>query len=188
MQQLSHMRSPPPGGGAGGGGAPNSPFLRGGWKGDCDHRFRLSSPGPTRNPRNLDHTPGGSSSGSAAAVRRGHGAFHDRRTDERVDDSARFILRPYRFQADPRSSPNGGCAALGQESGHPWSLYAHATDSAGALWKALGHPEGGGRANFRWLSTNRFLNASPKWQTPFGNGIVLRRAGVASSQSKFRNA
>src|SRR5262249_56284810 len=29
------------------------------------------SPGPTRNPHNLDHTPGGSSSGSAAAVAAG---------------------------------------------------------------------------------------------------------------------
>lgn len=30
--------------------------------------FASFKPGPTRNPRNLDHTPGGSSSGSAAAV------------------------------------------------------------------------------------------------------------------------
>ena len=30
--------------------------------------FAYSDPGPTRNPWNLDHTPGGSSSGSAAAV------------------------------------------------------------------------------------------------------------------------
>lgn len=30
--------------------------------------FAYFAPGPTRNPRNLDHTPGGSSSGSAAAV------------------------------------------------------------------------------------------------------------------------
>ncbi|MDG1430761.1 MAG: amidase [Paracoccaceae bacterium] len=33
--------------------------------------FAVSDPGPTRNPRNLDHTPGGSSSGSAAAVAAG---------------------------------------------------------------------------------------------------------------------
>ena len=30
--------------------------------------FAYFAPGPTRNPRNLAHTPGGSSSGSAAAV------------------------------------------------------------------------------------------------------------------------
>lgn len=30
--------------------------------------FAYFSPGPTRNPHNLAHTPGGSSSGSAAAV------------------------------------------------------------------------------------------------------------------------
>src|SRR5882724_6270838 len=33
--------------------------------------FAYQDPGPTRNPRNLDHTPGGSSSGSAAAVAAG---------------------------------------------------------------------------------------------------------------------
>ena len=32
----------------------------------------MFEPGPTRNPRNLAHTPGGSSSGSAAAVAAGH--------------------------------------------------------------------------------------------------------------------
>ena len=30
--------------------------------------FAYRTPGPTRNPRNLEHTPGGSSSGSAAAI------------------------------------------------------------------------------------------------------------------------
>ena len=33
--------------------------------------FAYFAPGPTRNPRNLQHTPGGSSSGSAAAVASG---------------------------------------------------------------------------------------------------------------------
>ena len=33
--------------------------------------FAWAEPGPTRNPRNLNHTPGGSSSGSAAAVAAG---------------------------------------------------------------------------------------------------------------------
>ena len=33
--------------------------------------FAISDPGLTRNPRNLAHTPGGSSSGSAAAVAAG---------------------------------------------------------------------------------------------------------------------
>lgn len=33
--------------------------------------FAYFEPGPTRNPRNIDHTPGGSSSGSAAAVAAG---------------------------------------------------------------------------------------------------------------------
>lgn len=34
--------------------------------------FAYFNPGPTRNPHNLNHTPGGSSSGSAAAIAAGH--------------------------------------------------------------------------------------------------------------------
>ena len=37
--------------------------------------FAYFSPGPTRNPQNLEHTPGGSSSGSAAAVADGMAAL-----------------------------------------------------------------------------------------------------------------
>ncbi len=37
--------------------------------------FAYFSPGPTRNPHNLEHTPGGSSSGSAAAVADGMAVF-----------------------------------------------------------------------------------------------------------------
>jgi Asp-tRNA(Asn)/Glu-tRNA(Gln) amidotransferase A subunit family amidase len=37
--------------------------------------FAYFAPGPTRNPRQLDHTPGGSSSGSAAAVAAGYCPF-----------------------------------------------------------------------------------------------------------------
>ena len=37
--------------------------------------FAYFTPGPTRNPHNLEHTPGGSSSGSAAAVAAGYCPF-----------------------------------------------------------------------------------------------------------------
>ena len=37
--------------------------------------FAMRDPAPTRNPRNLEHTPGGSSSGSAAAVAAGMAPF-----------------------------------------------------------------------------------------------------------------
>jgi Asp-tRNA(Asn)/Glu-tRNA(Gln) amidotransferase A subunit family amidase len=54
--------------------------------------FAYFAPGPTRNPHNLDHTPGGSSSGSAGA---GH-------ADDRIDYPTGGLLRRRRLQAELR--------------------------------------------------------------------------------------
>ena len=53
-------------------GKTNTPEL--GWKGDTDNLVF----GPTLNPWNLEHTPGGSSGGTAAAIAAGHGSAGDR--------------------------------------------------------------------------------------------------------------
>ena len=63
--------------------------------------FAYFSPGKTRNPHNPEHTPGGSSSGSAAAVGAEHGAARDRQPDQRLDDSPCGVLRRRWFQTDP---------------------------------------------------------------------------------------
>jgi Asp-tRNA(Asn)/Glu-tRNA(Gln) amidotransferase A subunit family amidase len=57
--------------------------------------FAYRTPAPTRNPRNLEHTPGGSSSGSAAAVAAGMVPFGKRRAAEprRTGSNARSRRR-----------------------------------------------------------------------------------------------
>ena len=53
--------------------------------------FAYFSPGPTRNPHNPEHTPGGSSSGSAAAVAAGFATLRwERRPSARLS-----ALRPF---------------------------------------------------------------------------------------------
>ena len=63
------------------------------------------TPGKTRNPHNPAHTPGGSSSGSAAAVGGRHGAARDRHADQRLGHPAGGLLRRLRAQADLRAHP-----------------------------------------------------------------------------------
>ena len=58
------------------------------------------NPGKTRNPHNPEHTPGGSSSGSAAAVGQSHGAARAGQPDRRLGDPPGGVLRRLRLQAD----------------------------------------------------------------------------------------
>lgn len=64
--------------------------------------FATNHPSQTRNPHNPAHTPGGSSSGSAAAVAEPHGAARARHADRRVGDPAGRVLRHRRLQAELR--------------------------------------------------------------------------------------
>ncbi len=67
--------------------------------------FAAYAPGKTRNPHNPAHTPGGSSSGSAAAVAAGMVPARDRQPDQRLRDPPGGVLRRLRVQADPRAHP-----------------------------------------------------------------------------------
>ena len=60
------------------------------------------TPGKTRNPHNLEHTPGGSSSGSAAAVGCRHGAAGARHADRGLGHPPGRLLRRLWLQADLR--------------------------------------------------------------------------------------
>ena len=77
--------------------------------------FAFQDPGPTRNPRNVEHTPGGSSSGSAAAVAAGMGAPRPGDADRRVGIAAGFFLRRDGIQGQLRSLVAGRRPASRQE-------------------------------------------------------------------------
>ena len=68
--------------------------------------FAVSDPGPTRNPRNLLHTPGGSSSGSAAAVAAG---FCDIALGTQTSGS---VIRPAGYCGTIGYKPSFGRVAL----------------------------------------------------------------------------
>jgi len=73
--------------------------------------FAYFDPSPARNPHNIAHTPGGSSSGSAAAV----GAAGGWHSNGRLGQSASCVLRRRSFQAEhpvnmhPRHHAAGAC-------------------------------------------------------------------------------
>jgi len=104
--------------------------------------FAYQTPAQTRNPRNLAHTPGGSSSGSAAAIAAGMVPFT-------IGEQTRgSILRPASFCGVTGFKPT--YELLPMEGVLPLSrsmdtlgFFTHTPDDMLALWEALGHSTGG---------------------------------------------
>ena len=100
--------------------------------------FAYRTPAPTRNPRDLEHTPGGSSSGSAAAVAAGMVPFT-------IGEQTRgSILRPASFCGITGFKPTYGL--LSMEGVLPLSksldtlgFFTHTPADMSALWDSLGH-------------------------------------------------
>jgi Asp-tRNA(Asn)/Glu-tRNA(Gln) amidotransferase A subunit family amidase len=103
--------------------------------------FAYAAPAPTRNPRNLEHTPGGSSSGSAAAVAADMVPFT-------IGEQTRgSILRPASFCGVTGFKPTFDL--LPMEGVLPFSrsldtlgFFTHTPTDMCALWEALGHSLG----------------------------------------------
>jgi Asp-tRNA(Asn)/Glu-tRNA(Gln) amidotransferase A subunit family amidase len=98
--------------------------------------FAYFDPGPTRNPHNLEHTPGGSSSGSAAAVAAGMVAFAV------GSQTMGSVLRPAAFCGVVGFKPSFG--ALPLEGVMPFSqtldhagLFTRTVEDMRRLWGAL---------------------------------------------------
>jgi Asp-tRNA(Asn)/Glu-tRNA(Gln) amidotransferase A subunit family amidase len=139
--------------------------------------FAYRSPGPTRNPRNLDHTPGGSSSGSAAAVAAGMVPFT-------IGEQTRgSMLRPASycgvtgFKPTHDLLPMEGVLPLAR-SQDTLGLYTHTPTDMLALWKALGHQEAG-EEEFSFGAPEPIPECEPEMANAFRQSVsLLRRVGV----------
>jgi Asp-tRNA(Asn)/Glu-tRNA(Gln) amidotransferase A subunit family amidase len=139
--------------------------------------FAYRTSGPTRNPRNLEHTPGGSSSGSAAAVAAGMVPFT-------IGEQTRgSMLRPASycgvtgFKPTHDLLPMEGVLPLAK-SQDTLGLYTHTPTDMLALWKALGHPEGH-EEQFVFGAPEPMPVCEPEMAHAFRQSVaLLRGAGV----------
>jgi len=103
--------------------------------------FAYRTPAPTRNPRNPEHTPGGSSSGSAAAVAAGMVPF------ALGTQTRGSILRPASFCGVTGFKPTYGLVSIEGVLPYAKSLdtvgfFTHTPADMVALWDAMGHSSG----------------------------------------------
>jgi Asp-tRNA(Asn)/Glu-tRNA(Gln) amidotransferase A subunit family amidase len=139
--------------------------------------FAYRTPGPTRNPRNLDHTPGGSSSGSAAAVAAGMVPFT-------IGEQTRgSMIRPASFCGATGFKPTYDL--LPTEGMLPFAksldtlgLYTHTPADMIALWKAMGKPVAGPE-QFPFAAPEPIPECDPEMAYAFRQSIaLLRRSGI----------
>jgi Asp-tRNA(Asn)/Glu-tRNA(Gln) amidotransferase A subunit family amidase len=103
--------------------------------------FAYFDAGPTRNPHNLAHTPGGSSSGSAAAVAAGMAPF------ALGTQTLGSILRPASFCGVVGFKPSAGSMSLDgvlpfAPSLDTAGLFTQTADDMELLWTLTGHAKG----------------------------------------------
>jgi Asp-tRNA(Asn)/Glu-tRNA(Gln) amidotransferase A subunit family amidase len=103
--------------------------------------FAYRTPAPTRNPRNLEHTPGGSSSGSAAAVAAGMVPF------ALGTQTRGSVLRPASYCGITGFKPTYGLVST--EGVMPFAksldtvgFFTHTPSDMLSLWRAMGFTTG----------------------------------------------
>src|SRR6202035_3202601 len=135
--------------------------------------FAYRTPGPTRNPRNLEHTPGGSSSGSAAAVAAGMVPFT-------IGEQTRgAIIRPASycgvtgFKPTYDLLPTEGMLPV-SKSLDTLGLFTHTPADMLALWKALGHPPGR-EEQFTFAAPDPIPECEPEMAHAFRQALLLLR-------------
>jgi Asp-tRNA(Asn)/Glu-tRNA(Gln) amidotransferase A subunit family amidase len=139
--------------------------------------FAYRTPPPTCNPRDLAHTPGGSSSGSAAAVAAGMVPV------ALGTQTLGSILRPASycgvtgFKASYGLLPMEGVLPL-SKSLDTLGFFAHTPADMLALWGALGHSTGTAE-EFALSAPEPIPDVEPAMAAAFQNALsVLRRANV----------
>jgi Asp-tRNA(Asn)/Glu-tRNA(Gln) amidotransferase A subunit family amidase len=140
--------------------------------------FAYQTPAPTRNPRDLEHTPGGSSSGSAAAVAAGMVPFA-------IGEQTRgSVLRPASFCGVTGFKPTYGL--LSMEGVLPLSksldtlgFFTHTPADMLALWDSLGHSTGRSE-DFDCGALAPIPDVEPTMATAYKNTLSRLRSSGAS--------
>ena len=140
--------------------------------------FAYRTPAPTRNPRDLEHTPGGSSSGSAAAIAAGM-------VPVALGTQTRgSVLRPASycgvtgFKASYGLLPMEGVLPLAK-SLDTLGFFTHTAADMLALWEALGHPTGPVE-EFALGAPEPMPDVEPAMAAGFQNTLTLLRNAGAS--------
>lgn len=139
--------------------------------------FAYRTPGPTRNPRNLEHTPGGSSSGSAAAVAAGMVPFA-------VGEQTRgSMIRPASYCGVTGFKPTHdllsteGMLILSKNS-DTLGLFTHTPADMIALWEAVGHSAGSAE-EISFAACEPAPDCEPEMARAFQQSLaLLRKSGV----------
>jgi amidase len=161
--------------------------------------FAYRDPGPTRNPRNLDHTPGGSSSGSAAAVAAGMVPF------ALGTQTGGSVLRPASFCGVTGFKPTYGLIPTDGVL-----QFAKSLDTVGfftntpadmlALWSALDRPtgleKGGEDETFAIAAPDPMPEVEPEMAAAFqgalsslaSRGASIRKVNIAALLVKLTEA
>ena len=140
--------------------------------------FAYRTPAPTRNPRDLEHTPGGSSSGSAAAVAAGMVPVT---IGEQTQGS---VLRPASYCGVTGFKPSYGLLSMDgvlplAKSLDTLGFFTHTPADMVLLWESMGHPIGRAE-NFSLAAPDPVPEVEPEMQTAFRNALsALRNAGIS---------
>ena len=140
--------------------------------------FAFRTPAPTRNPRDLAHTPGGSSSGSAAAVAAGMIPF------ALGTQTGGSMLRPASYCGVTGFKPTYGLVPLDgvlpfAKSLDTLGFFTHTAADTIALWQAMGRRVNGDADGFAIAVADPLPKVEPPMAVMFTGTIArLRAAGV----------
>ncbi len=139
--------------------------------------FAYRDPAPTRNPRDLEHTPGGSSSGSAAAVAAGMAPF------ALGTQTKGSVLRPASYCGVTGFKPSYGRFSLDgilqmAKSLDTVGFFTNTPADMLLLWQSLGL-ESGNDEHFDLASVEPVPEVEPEMKTAYLNALTsLRREGL----------
>jgi len=156
--------------------------------------FAYQTPPPTRNPHDLEHTPGGSSSGSAAAVAA-------RMVPVAIGEQTRgSVLRPASFCGVTGFKPSYGLLSMDgvlplAKSLDTLGFFTNTSGDMMALWESLGHPVDGSE-DFDLGTPVPMPEVEPAMATAFQNtlarlrslGAPIRSIDIAGMLAKLSDA